>query len=97
MADKKGKITAKSLVELIEKQNFRCALSGVELTPDTASIDHKIPISRGGLNDISNLWILEANINRAKNTMTVEEFIQMCRDVTEFHRSSSLPPCVKVC
>lgn len=78
---KKRTVTAKMIMDLIEKQNFRCALSNRILTPETASLDHIVPISRGGDHDLSNLWVIEHLINSAKGTMTVDEFVAMCRDV----------------
>jgi 5-methylcytosine-specific restriction endonuclease McrA len=46
----------KELQELFERQGRRCALSGVPLTLgcDT-EVDHIVPRSRGGANDITNL------------------------------------------
>jgi 5-methylcytosine-specific restriction endonuclease McrA len=76
-----SKITRKSLLELIQGQGFKCALTGRELEPDFASVDHKIPISAGGQHSMENLWVLHADVNRAKNTMDVDQFVSMCREV----------------
>lgn len=74
--------TAAELRELVEKQNYKCNLSGVDLTPDTAALDHIIPITEGGTNHISNLQWLDEQVNRAKGTMTQAAFIEMCNRVT---------------
>ena len=79
---KAASISSKKIMELIEEQNFRCALSDRKLTPETASLDHIIPLSRGGSHEIDNLWVVEHLVNSAKGTMTVDEFIAMCSDVT---------------
>jgi len=76
-------VTQKMILDLLEKQEYRCALSGRELTPETASLDHILPLSRGGKHDISNVWIVDHHINSAKGTKTVEEFVAMCSEVTE--------------
>ena len=81
MAERKT-VTAKMILQLIESQEYLCALSGRRLTPETASIDHIVPMSRGGDHDISNLWVVDHHVNSAKGTMTVEEFVSLCRDVT---------------
>jgi len=73
--------TSRQLRKLIEQQGYRCALTGRELTPDTAFVDHVTPVSRGGSNVIENLQVVHADVNEAKGTMTQEEFIQLCRDV----------------
>lgn len=43
---------------------------------ETPSTDHIIPRSRGGTNDIANLWIICMFCNRAKNNATVEDAIR---------------------
>ena len=44
----KDKVTAKNLYQLLLRQDKRCAISGVELTTDNVSIDHIVPLSKGG-------------------------------------------------
>jgi hypothetical protein len=79
-------VTATQLLELVERQQQRCALSGRLLTPETASLDHIVPLNRGGAHDISNLWILEHSVNRAKGTQLVAEFVAMCDDIVTMQR-----------
>jgi len=69
---------------LIEKQKYKCRYTGKELIPGVnATIDHIIPISKGGTNDIENLqWVTE-RINRIKNDMDHDEFISLCKYISE--------------
>lgn len=76
-----GKVTAKKLRQLIDFQNYRCALTGDELTPETASVDHKIPISKGGTNVMENVQVLHSEVNRMKGSMSTLEFILLCRKI----------------
>lgn len=78
---KPSAVTASQIMKLIESQSFRCALSGRELTPETASIDHITPLSRGGVHGLANIWVLDHRVNVAKGTMSVDEFVAMCREV----------------
>lgn len=78
------KITTKSLRQLVERQNFRCALTGRDLTPATAAPDHIMPVSRGGDHTIENIAIVHVNANRAKGTMTLDEFVALCREVVAY-------------
>lgn len=80
MAEKKN-ITAKQVFELVRAQGFRCALSGRELTPETASLDHIVPLAQGGEHSMNNVWCVDHRINLAKGTLSVDEFVAMCRDV----------------
>lgn len=76
-----GKVTAKKLRQLIDLQNYCCALTGDELTPETASVDHKIPISKGGTNVMENVQVLHSEVNRMKGSMSTLEFILLCRKI----------------
>lgn len=79
--------TVTKLMEQLERQDYRCALSGVQLTPDRKTqLDHCVPVADGGTHDISNLQWVDENVNRAKGTMAQDEFIQMCRRVAEWTR-----------
>jgi len=79
-------VTARQILGLVEKQDYRCAISGRVLTPETASIDHIVPLGRGGEHTLANLWIVDYQVNAAKGTMTTEEFVAMCREVAEHTR-----------
>ena len=75
------KSLTKMLWEKLNDQKFCCALSGVRMTPDTAVLDHILPRSKGGSDDLDNLQWVTKQINDAKGTMTQDEFIGMCRSV----------------
>jgi len=83
-------VTAKRLLELLNQQNFTCPVSGRTLTPETASLDHIVPLSRGGEHSISNVWIVDQQINHAKGTLLLEEFIALCRCIVS-HQSINFP------
>jgi hypothetical protein len=72
------KVGRKELVSLVEDQSYCCNLTGWEMKPETASLDHKTPVSRGGDHSIENLQVLDYRVNKAKGTMTNEEFVEMC-------------------
>lgn len=78
-----GKVTAKKLRQLIEYQNYRCALAGDELTPDVASVDHNLPISKGGANVMENVQVLHTEVNRMKGGMSTLEFLLLCRKIVQ--------------
>lgn len=88
MRDKatKKKANGKQLLKLIERQEYRCALSGIELTPETAALDHIVPISNGGGDNIENLQWVHEEINRMKGTMDNKQFIQTVRKVARWNQ-----------
>lgn len=78
------------LKAVFDAQDGRCALTGVKLVirqarkgnqRNTASLDHKVPRSRGGTNDIENLQWVSWLANRAKTNMDSEEFLDFCLTV----------------
>ncbi len=80
---------AQTLVSVVTTQNYtqnyKCALTGRELTPDKAALDHCVPVSRGGsLTDADNLQVLHVEVNAAKGALTNAEFIALCREVVAF-------------
>ena len=64
---------------IFEEQQGRCAYTGELLVPGaTASLDHKIPMSRGGRHDKANLQWVTGRINSMKADLTHEEFVALC-------------------
>jgi hypothetical protein len=60
-------------------------LSGIELEPKDASLDHVVPVSRGGLHHIDNVQVVHQVINSCKRTLTGDQFISMCHAVARNH------------
>lgn len=84
-----GPVSTDNVLRLLEHQHYRCALTGRTLTPQTAAIDHIVPIRLGGEHTIENTQILHKDVNRAKGSMTSEEFIGLCREVARWADISS--------
>ena len=83
---RRDKPLIRKIIEIVEKQEFRCALSGVPLLPETSTLDHKQPVSLGGTDDVDNLQWLSTEVNKAKNNMPNEDFILMCKRVAAWNR-----------
>jgi 5-methylcytosine-specific restriction endonuclease McrA len=72
------------LRDLFEAQQRTCAYTGEVLIPGiNASLDHKIPTSRGGTNDRENLQWVTARVNSMKSDLTHEEFVALCRHIDQ--------------
>ena len=56
-------------------QNGRCAICKDDLSNVKTSLDHKIPVSKGGTDDISNLQLTCFTCNQIKGTHTDPETV----------------------
>lgn len=74
-------ITPRHILGLLRRQQYRCAYTGEVLSPATVSADHFVPLSRGGSHSLSNVRLVTKQANRAKGTMTFEEFVALCISV----------------
>lgn len=79
-------INREHLVKLIEDQAYRCKLSGIELTPNTSSLDHVVPVSKGGEHVVGNVVWVHAEINRMKGQLSIEEFVSLCSKVAQYNQ-----------
>ncbi len=79
-----------NLVDILKKIGDEpiCYLSGKPINlKDGKSyhFDHIIPASKGGLNTLDNLGIASASINKMKSDLSVEEFLNVCKEVLIFN------------
>ncbi|HEX5470448.1 MAG TPA: hypothetical protein VFW73_01105 [Lacipirellulaceae bacterium] len=79
----RGPVSTDNVLRLLEYQQYRCALTGRELMPETAALDHIIPIRCDGEHVIENTQVLHKEINRAKGSLTNEQFSRLCREVAD--------------
>ena len=73
---------AKQLRAKLEKQGYKCALSGLDLTPDCWELDHIVSMADGGTDEVDNLQCVHPLINKMKGTMGNAQFVEMCGRVS---------------
>lgn len=81
--NKRGDFDRKKLKEYLSSID-KCYLTGRPINTNdfnTYEFDHIIPRTLGGENSFDNLGIARPEANRAKNNLTVEQFIELCKDV----------------
>lgn len=72
------------LRQLLIEQNFRCAYTNEPLILGRdATIDHKMPRTRGGSNAIENLHWVTQRVNAMKSNYSHDEFLKICAIITE--------------
>jgi 5-methylcytosine-specific restriction endonuclease McrA len=80
----KIKISENFLKDLLNNQEGKCILSGRNIDIKTAHLDHIIPLSRGGKNELSNFRFLCSDVNYAKRVLLDKELIDLCKDILIF-------------
>jgi 5-methylcytosine-specific restriction endonuclease McrA len=69
--------TIPELEKWLTRGEYICYYSGAVLTLDTVTVDHKVPVSKGGSNELDNLCIASNHMNTAKGNLTAEEFMDL--------------------
>ena len=81
--NKRGDFNRKKLKDYLSQVD-KCYLTGRPIDVNnfnTYEFDHIYPRSLGGESSFDNLGIARPEANRAKNNLTLDEFIGLCKDV----------------
>jgi len=70
-----GSFMKEEFTRLCEQHDWKCAYCGRVLTPETVTIDHKVPLSRGGSSYIMNIAPACGGCNSSKRATTAEEYM----------------------
>ena len=93
---KRDRLTREELLKLLECQNYKCAISGLDLTCQlekgtrfwqNASVDR---IDAGGLYTIDNIQLVCRAVNSWRSDMPLELFIKVCKAVANNNTQESL-------
>jgi len=74
---------ARDFYELLTRQGYRCAISGIELTPENTTAEHIVPLRKGGKHELANIYLVDENISRLKRNLLEEEVIEIARRIVE--------------
>lgn len=80
---KDWKIRAGDCYFLLEKQGHKCALSGLELTPNTTEIMHRMPIESGGENSLDNTILVDSNVYKLARGLTPDQLAIICAQILD--------------
>ena len=77
--------------DVVEKIGVKpvCYLTGKKIDVSDSrsySLDHRVPVSRNGTNDLENLEICSIEANKAKADLTLDEFYKLCEDVLSWKK-----------
>ena len=66
-----------------------CSLTGRSIDlmkPASYQLDHIVPRSKGGDNSLDNCQLTCKEANQAKHNLTKKEFLQLCKEVVDYHK-----------
>lgn len=66
-------------VKVYERDGYRCRYCGKQLTLETVTLDHIVPVSKGGGNDLQNLVTACLDCNSKKTGRLVGDFLASSR------------------
>ncbi len=70
--------------------NGRCAICGSPIDFESMTIDHKIPLSRGGTNDFANLQPTCSVCNLLKSALTMPELMEKITEIKRYNRKMKI-------
>lgn len=72
------------------KCNGKCCICGKKIDFLDMTIDHKIPLSKGGTNEMSNLQLSCEPCNRIKNSMTMPELAEKITEILRNYKKMKI-------
>lgn len=73
----------KEVLEHLNGFNTKCYLTGdiIDMTKDLYCLDHIIPVSKGGTNELENMGITTPEANASKTDLNIDEYLELCKKV----------------
>lgn len=80
----KFKLKAGHIRTLLQKQNFKCYVSGIELTYENVEIEHIQPLTKGGKHELENLCLIDKSLRELKRLNTKKEILELCKVIIAY-------------
>ena len=86
--------SCKEAIEHLGGYQTRCYLTGrhINIKKDDFQLDHIIPVSRGGTNELSNMGITIPQVNQMKSDLTVDELLGLCKEILIYNNYTVIDP-----
>lgn len=68
------------------KANGKCAICGKPVKYKEMTVDHRVPLTKGGTNDLENLQLAHLSCNRAKADMLSDELSELAEQIVRHSR-----------
>jgi hypothetical protein len=78
------KFFAKNLWSLMKEQDYKCALTGRELTPDNTEVELREPFRERGRTEIENHYIVVRDLAYTARHVTEDSIVQLAAEIIQF-------------
>lgn len=72
---------ASHFYQLLEKQDYKCALSGRELRPENTRATHATPLRKDGGHTLENIILVDDDVDLLKKNKSVREAVDIAADI----------------
>ena len=70
--------------DIYDRSGGICSICGKPLSKNNYTVEHWIPLARGGTNNTDNLRVAHKRCNTCKDSMTINEYCESLLDVVQF-------------
>lgn len=77
------KFFAEHFWRLMEQQDYKCALTGRELTPDNTEVELKEPFRTTGRTEFENHYLVTKDVAHMARYLSEEEIVKVAIDIVE--------------
>ncbi|MBL8019415.1 MAG: hypothetical protein JNM27_07100 [Leptospirales bacterium] len=79
----------KDFYALLERQKYKCALSGLDLTPQNTIAEHIVPLQQGGKHCFANIYLVETRVSKLKRNLLEQDVIDIAKAIVAHRERSS--------
>ena len=80
---KRERLSSTTKIKVANKSRY-CFICGKVIEPDDFSVDHIVPVSKGGTNDLVNLVPVHRSCNQMKGDMLSDEFTKKITEIVGY-------------
>lgn len=88
--NKRRKFTDYEKKTVYANGNGHCAICGRPISFSEMTVDHKVPLSKGGGNGIENLQPACKTCNLMKNSLTMQELYAKAKEIIRYDRTKRI-------
>ncbi|EMK01205.1 MULTISPECIES: HNH endonuclease [Leptospira] len=78
------KFKAEDFYQILDRQDYRCILTGRELLPENTNSEHIVPLRKGGNHEFNNICHVVAPLSKLKRYYTEEEIVHLAADIIKW-------------